>query len=164
MSWTTKVLVVAAVTAESPELTEAMTERAAAGPTAFTLVVPARELGNEARAHAEQQLQSALATAREAGLTIEGQVGDHDPIVAVQEAFDPRSVDSVIVSTLPVDVSRWLNNDLPQRVAKLTGVPVQHVICAVPLVRPTGEPAPVHLPHHDGLLTPLRALDPHQKP
>jgi GABA permease len=157
MPWTTNVLVVAAVTAESTELRDALVERAASRPTAYTLVMPVHDHGAAAHEETAQHLERAVAAAREAGLTMEGVIGDHDPMVAVQDLFDPRRFDAVVVTTLPVDSSRWLNLDLPQRIAKLTGVPVQHVVAAARR-RPVGERAPVHEPPHDGILRPLRAL------
>ena len=66
-------------------------------------------------------------------------LGDADPIVAVQEAWDPGRYDEVVVSTLADGASRWLQIDLPHRVAKLTDCQVRHV--AVPARRP-GAAAP----------------------
>ena len=68
---------------------------------------------------------------RDAGLVATGMVCDHDPLVAVQEAWDPFRFDEVIVSTLPTRTSRWLKVDLPRRVANATGVSVTHVM-AIP--------------------------------
>jgi hypothetical protein len=68
-----------------------------------------------------------IAQWREAGLSAEGVVGDPDPAVAVQETWDPRNFDEVIVSTLPGSTSKWLQADLPHRVQQITGCVVQHV-------------------------------------
>jgi GABA permease len=64
---------------------------------------------------------------REAGLSAQGVVGDPDPAVAVQETWDPRRFDEVIVSTLPGRTSKWLQSDLPHRVQQITGCNVVHV-------------------------------------
>jgi hypothetical protein len=40
--------------------------------------------------------------------------------------------DEVIVSTLPVKVSKWLKLDLPHRVERGTGLPVTHVVAREP--------------------------------
>ena len=74
-------------------------------------------------------------------------LGDADPIVAVQEAWDPGRYDEVVVSTLAEGASRWLQIDLPHRVAKLTDCQVRHV--SVPERRPappTTQPPPEHRP------------------
>ena len=110
MPWTTSVLVVANVTATSDELLEALSTRAADGPTRFHLLVPAP--GGE-RAGARVTLDAALAKLHEAGLSAGGSLGDADPIAAVYDAWDPREYDEIVVSTLPTDASRWLALDLP---------------------------------------------------
>ena len=69
-----------------------------------------------------------------AGIECEAMLGDADPIVAVQEAWNPGRYDEVVVSTLAAGSSQWLQVDLPHRVAKLTDCQVRHV--AVPARRP----------------------------
>ena len=77
-------------------------------------------------------LSAALARLREAGLEADGQVGAPDPIVAVTEAWDPKRYDEIIVSTLPMQLSKWLRAGLPERIGKLTGAPVSHVVSQPP--------------------------------
>src|SRR6476659_5812644 len=78
------------------------------------------------------ELVAALQARQEKGpmvptLLMPGVIGDPDPAVAVQETWDPRSFDEVIVSTLPGATSKWLQADLPHRVQQITGCVVQHV-------------------------------------
>jgi hypothetical protein len=49
-------------------------------------------------------------------------------MVAVQDAWDPRRFDEVIVATLPTAASRWMAADLPRRVERLTGARVTRVV------------------------------------
>ena len=66
---------------------------------------------------------------RGAGLEVDGTLAhDADPIGAVHEAWDPAKYDEIVVCTLPTGVSKWLQVDLPHRVAKLTDAPVTHVV------------------------------------
>jgi hypothetical protein len=58
-------------------------------------------------------------------------IGSHDPVAAVQDALNLHGFDEVIVSTLPVHLSRWLHLDLPRKVAQM-GVPVTPVTEAEP--------------------------------
>jgi hypothetical protein len=127
MDWKTNVLVIANRTADSPELLDALHARAARGSVAFTLLLPKN--GTDRR-DAELALEASLERIRQAGLSIDGHVGDSDPVVAVQDAWDPARYDEVIVSTLPTHSSRWLLIDLPHRVARVTGATVTHVVAA----------------------------------
>ena len=63
----------------------------------------------------------------EAGIEAQGQVVRGDPVQAVHEVWDAAAIDEIVVSTLPTGVSKWLQLDLPHRVAKLTDAPVSHV-------------------------------------
>jgi hypothetical protein len=132
MAYTTHVLVVASVTATSEDLLEALQHRAEKGPVELTLLMPATAIGPEGRRQAEHDLQQALALWRERGLTVEGQVGDRDPIDAVHEMWQPGRFDEVIVSTLPGATSRWLTVDAPHRIARITDLPVTHVVSRPP--------------------------------
>ena len=125
MNWKTNVLVIANRTADSPELLEALRNRAERGPLAITLLVPKN--GTD-RLGVERMLEASIERLGAAGLAVDGQVGDSDPLVAVQEAWDPSRFDEVIVSTLPTNSSRWLLIDLPHRVARITGATVTHVV------------------------------------
>jgi hypothetical protein len=135
MAFTTHLLVVANRTVDSPELLAAIKERADRGPVHATMLVPSAW---SERAQAERRMESAVATLGAGGIAAEGMLGDADPIVAVQEAWDPGRFDEVIVSTLTEGASRWLQIDLPHRVARLTDCQVKHV--AVPERRPEERP------------------------
>ena len=129
MAQNVSVLVVASMTAASPQLIGALQERARRGSVRATLVMPCSGPGFSARDAAQPELDAALSAWREAGLTdVDGIVGDQDPLVAVREAWDPQRYDEVIVSTLPGHASQWLRWDLPQRVARATDARVTHVM------------------------------------
>ena len=127
MAWHARVLVIANVTATSPDLLSALKARADRGPIVPTLLMPATRGGFAGREEAQGRLDEALARWREAGFDAKGLVGDPDPVVALHETWDPRAYDEVVVSTLPGQASRWLQFDLPHRVAQITGIDVSHV-------------------------------------
>lgn len=155
MAFTYTILVVANRTADSDELCAALAAHAERRPTRFVLLVPAPAAGPAGREAAQAAAERALARLREAGLEVEARVGHHDPIDAVSDVWDPREFDEAIVSTLPGAASRWLQFDLPHRVARLTGVQVTHVVAS-----DRREPALSPPPSHDkqGILSPLSVL------
>jgi hypothetical protein len=155
MAWKRNVLVIANVTATSDQLLDALRERAAEEPVAFMLVVPATPFGG-GRAPAVQKLHEAIEQARASGLELEGMVGAADPMNAVVDAWDPTRYDEIIVSTLPMNLSKWLRAGLPERIANLTGAPVTHVISDPPKRAPATEPAPER--ERRGVIAPLAVL------
>src|SRR3954451_7063999 len=127
------VLVVANTTATSPQLIDALKQRAELGSVRATLLMPCSGPGLTAREERRAALEEALEVWRAAGLTdVDGVVGDQDPIVAVSETWDPMTYDEVIVSTLPSHASEWLRWDLPHRVARHTDAHVTHVVASTP--------------------------------
>jgi hypothetical protein len=121
-----RVLIVAYQTADSLELRAAVADRAAQGPCAFTLMVPASPRGVLAEAH--RRLDAALPVLSTiAESEVVGIVGSYDPLAAVQDALNLLGFDEVIVSMLPARISRWLRLDLPRKVRAL-GVPVTAVV------------------------------------
>ena len=131
MPWTTKLLVIANRTVDSDEIRDAIVNRAVAGPVEITLIAPASSGAGsmrERRAATALRLDRAVQGLRDVGVPVEGVVGDPDPMLAVQDAWDPRRYDEVIVATLPTGVSRWMAADLPHRVERFTGARVTHVV------------------------------------
>ena len=155
MQWTHNVLVVANVTAASTELHEALTARSQGSNATFTLIVPADPVAG-GRQEAKARLEQALESLGGAGLRIEGRVGSGDPILAVTDEWDPRRYDEIVVCTLPMRVSKWLHAGLPERIEKLTGARVTHVVSELPKPEIETTPAPVHEKH--GVMTPLSVL------
>ena len=156
MAWKYSVLVVANVTATSPELIEALKERAGRDTCRFTLLVPAPAGGSAGRDAAQTRLDEVLASLRGEGLEVDGVVGDQDPVVAFDELWDPQTFDEVVVSTLPTGSSRWLAIDLPHRFDKMSGVHVTHVVAQPP--RPPAKVQHLEEPERYGILSPFAAL------
>ncbi len=143
MPWKRQILVVANVTAASDQLLAALAERAHREPAAFTLIVPATPFGG-GRAAAHDALATAIERLSSEGLEVDGGVGDGDPLVAVTEAWDPKRFDEIIVSTLPMKFSKWLHAGLPERIGRVTGATVTHVISQPAARQVDVEPAPSH--------------------
>jgi len=136
MSTKARVLVVANRTAESPELLDALRARMVQGPCEFTLLVPSTPQGIAWAADmfaggdaAEQHRERFVEELRREGLDVAGaKVGDPDPLAAIQDECNFNDYDELIVSTLPLHVSKWLRVDLPRKAKAATGLPVTHVV------------------------------------
>jgi hypothetical protein len=138
MAEKSRVLVVANRTAESPELLEALKQRAAQGECQFTLLVPATPHGIAWAAdmhaggdEAEEHRKAFIEELRQEGLDLdEAKVGDPDPLAALQDECNFTEYDELIVSTLPLHLSKWLRVDLPRKAKAATGLPVTHVVAS----------------------------------
>jgi hypothetical protein len=149
------ILVVANRTAGSDELLDALRARAERDSVAYTLLVPAQAPGPQGRETARETMEAAVERLAGAGLEIEGSIGGADPVHAVSDVWDPKRFDEVIVSTLPGAASKWLQVDLPHRVARMTGVQVTHVL-AEERKPVAAEPVPER--EQRGVLSPLSVL------
>jgi hypothetical protein len=131
-----RVLVVANRTAESPELLDALRARVVQGPCEFTLLVPSTPHGiawaadmHAGGEEAEQHRLAFVEELRQEGLNVvDAKVGDPDPLAAIQDECNFHPYDELIVSTLPLKISKWLRVDLPRKAGAATGLPVTHVV------------------------------------
>lgn len=128
-------LVVANQTLGGKHLAEKVRKCLAEGPSRFHIVVPATPRGElltwtegEATALAQERLDRALSRFRGLGAEVDGEVGDKDPILAIDDALRHAEFDEIILSTLPPGISKWLKLDLPSRVAGHVNLPVTHLV------------------------------------
>ena len=138
MSDPAHVLVVAHQTAATEGLLAAVRERAQRGPAQFYLVVPRMPHGmhkvvnpeDSGEDDAQQVLREAPPRlSKAAGSEVTGELGDAEPLMAIQDAINLGHFDEIIISTLPRRVSRWLKLDLVSKTKGL-GLPVVHVEAA----------------------------------
>ncbi len=136
-------LVIANRTLCEQHLLEELERRRTADPGCrFHLVVPASHpagtfTDEQCRAQAQQRLTDALDALAAAGLSATGEVGDANPVYAVGDVLlrEIGRFDEIILSTLPVGMSKWLAQNVVRRLKRSTGLPVTHVLAAVPAVR-----------------------------
>jgi hypothetical protein len=134
-----KYLLVAHQTAQSRELFEAAKGLAAQDPDArFSLLVPATPVGDlltweegETKEVARVRARSAASWLQANGIKVVGvRVGDADPVSAIDdELLAGRRYDTIVISTLPPGVSRWIKMDVVSRLRrKRPRMPVIHVV------------------------------------
>jgi GABA permease len=112
---------------------EVFARRAADDESVFHVVVPATRIHSgwsegQAMAHARTALDDASHRFADAGVTVTGEVGDENPMLAVGDVLRREPFDEIVVSTLPAGPSRWLKRDLPRRLEHEYGLPVTHVV------------------------------------
>jgi hypothetical protein len=140
-----RVLVVANETVGGEELMSALGEMALEGMTRFYVVSPALNsrlrtwVSDEdpARAAAQARLDSTLSRLASVGVESRGEIGDVDPLVAVEDAVRLFRPDEIVVSTHPKGRSNWLERGVVDALRERYDVRVTHVV--VDLER---EPAP----------------------
>jgi hypothetical protein len=119
------------------------------GPAEFHLIVPATAVADQhdhdeadAVAIAERRLQDALSRFRSVAekAPVTGEVGNEDPLRAIENALAQQEYDEIIISTLPAGLSKWLHMDLARKAARKFDVPVTSVESAGPLA--VGQPPP----------------------
>jgi hypothetical protein len=131
-----RLLVVATAPVDEAVLRESVREHV--GPDAEVRVVaPASDLSplewlatdeDEARGEAADIADSAeRAVEPEAG-RVETEVGDSDPVQAIEDALREFPADEVIVVTRPGDDAGWLEKDSAEEASERFGVPVTHLV------------------------------------
>ena len=147
-----RVLVVGSAALRAQRLQQALTDKAAGGDVTFRLVVPAvsqtpvsgahswfetvgrvahpREQDLSGRTLAQHRLDEAVSRLRDAGIEIEGVVGDPDPMRATAEALRDFKADEIMLATLPRAESGWLDADLHTELEHRFRLPVTVVPAA----------------------------------
>ena len=83
---------------------------------------------DEAVQAAAGRLDQAVTHLRQAGVNAVGQVGDSDPMLAIEDALALFPADEVIISTLPQGHSNWLERGLIERARAVLDMPVHHEV------------------------------------
>ena len=81
-----------------------------------------------ARADAQKRLETSLSRLSEAGVEARGEVGDGDPLQAIEDALRTFGADEVIISTHPEGRSHWLERGVVSGARERFAVPITHVV------------------------------------
>ena len=135
----TRYLILANQTAASPELTAVIKEIVANNAEAeFALLVPATPVEDlldwqegDAETIATRTAQAAKDHLERVGAKVaRTEVGDPSPIKAIENVLEHQQTkyDEIIISTLPLQRSRWVALDQPRRIERRFNIPVRHVV------------------------------------
>jgi uncharacterized membrane protein len=83
---------------------------------------------DQARERAHERLERSLAALAEAGVEARGEVGDDDPLQAMEDALRTFGADEIIISTHPPGRSNWLEKDVIARARECFDLPITHVV------------------------------------
>jgi hypothetical protein len=131
-----RILVVANETVAGRALREAV-EDAAEGYRSNVLVVsPALNSQlkhwtsdeDQARAAAEDRLRRSVAELERLGIDARGEVGDADPVQAIEDALRTFGADVIVISTHPEGRSNWLERGVVASARERFAVPITHVV------------------------------------
>jgi hypothetical protein len=83
---------------------------------------------DEARAQAQERLAHSLSRLREVGVNCEGEVGEADPVQAIEDELRTFGADEIIISTHPEGRSLWLERGVVRSARERFDVPITHVV------------------------------------
>ena len=83
---------------------------------------------DDARAAAQRRLDSSLELLAQAGVQARGEVGDGDPLQAMEDALRTFGADEIIISTHPEGRSNWLERGVVEKARERFAVPITHVV------------------------------------
>lgn len=134
-----RVLVVANETVEGPELRAEVIRVAEARRTYVHVVSPAlnskmRHWASDedgARTAAQARLDASISRLAEAGIEASGEVGDADPLQAIEDALRTFGPDQIVISTHPEGRSNWLERGVVDAARARFAVPITHVVVDV---------------------------------
>jgi hypothetical protein len=83
---------------------------------------------DNARAAAQERLEASLERLREGGVNARGEVGDSEPLQAIEDALRTFGADEIIISTHPEGRSNWLEKGVVRGARERFVVPITHVV------------------------------------
>jgi hypothetical protein len=131
-----RILVVANETVAGRALRGEIVNRAEGADVDFLVVCPALNSPlrhwtsdeDRARERAQERLESSLAELSAEGIEARGEVGDADPLQAMEDALRTFGADEIIISTHPPGRSNWLEKNVIAHAHERFDLPITHVV------------------------------------
>jgi hypothetical protein len=131
-----RILVVANETVGGPELLSEIRARSGGRKVSVLIVCPALNSPlrhwvsdeDDARAAAQERLEASLESMRATGLDARGEIGDGDPVQAIEDALRTFQPDELILSTHPPGRSHWLERGVVDKARERFQIPLTHVV------------------------------------
>jgi GABA permease len=137
-----RILVIANETVGGRELLSELRRRASGANERVLVVSPALNSPlrhwvsdeDEARAQAQLRLERSLEAMRGAGIEATGEIGDSEPLQAIEDAIRTFAPDELVISTHPPGRSNWLERNVVEGARERFALPVTHVVVDLGLV------------------------------
>jgi hypothetical protein len=143
-----RLLVIANETVGGAELLAELERHASGRKTEVLVVTPALNTPlrhwvsdeDAAREAARERLDASLEAMRATGMVASGEIGDSDPVQAIEDAIRTFGPDEIVISTHPEGRSNWLERGVVEAARERFDVPVIHVVVDL-AAEPQTEPA-----------------------
>lgn len=89
-----------------------------------------------ARAAAQERLNASLSQLQRFGVAARGEVGDGDPLQAIEDALRTFGADEIVISTHPEGRSNWLERNVVGAARERFDVPITHVVVDLDAAQP----------------------------
>jgi hypothetical protein len=83
---------------------------------------------DNARSAAQERLDASLSRLHALGIDASGEVGDANPLQAMEDALRTFGADEIIISTHPEGRSNWLEKGVVEHARERFAVPIRHVV------------------------------------
>ena len=131
-----RILVVANETVGGAALREELMRRASGRRAEVLVVAPALNSrlrhwvsdDDAARDAANARVRSSVARFEAAGLDVRGEIGDSEPLQAIEDALRTFGADEIVISTHPEGRSNWLEQGLVEKARRRFSAPITHVV------------------------------------
>jgi len=131
-----RILVIANEPVGGRPLLDRISERSAGHKTEVLVVSPALNTPlrhwasdeDSAREQARQRLDRSLARLQQNGIDARGEIGDGDPLQAIEDGLRTFGADEIIISTHPEGRSNWLERGVVTGARERFAVPIHHVV------------------------------------
>jgi hypothetical protein len=131
-----RILVIANETVGGGALRAELEQRAHSPTTEVLVVAPALASPVQhwvsdvdgARSAADDRVRASVERLAETGLVVRGEVGDQDPLQAIEDALRTFGANEILISTHPEGRSHWLEQDLISKARERFALPITHVV------------------------------------
>jgi hypothetical protein len=85
-------------------------------------------------ARAQERVEHAVSGMRVRGITVHGEVGDANPLTAIEDALATFPATEIVIATYPPGQSNWLEHGLIENATSRFDQPITHLVSTYGLI------------------------------